>query len=83
MRVIPRAAREGLAGVEDHALKVRLNAPPVDGAANKALVKLMAKTLGLAKGKISLSAGLKSRNKRLLVQGLTPKQLKDKLGIGE
>jgi uncharacterized protein (TIGR00251 family) len=81
VRVAPRASRNELAGVEAGALKVRLTAPPVEGAANQALVKLLAKSLGVAKGKISVVSGERSRNKRVLVLGLSPEELRGRLGL--
>ncbi|MCB2192204.1 MAG: YggU family protein [Deltaproteobacteria bacterium] len=81
IRVAPRASRNELAGVEAGVLKVRLTAPPVEGAANQALVKLLAKTLGVAKGKVRVVSGERSRNKRVLIQGLSPKELRGRLGL--
>ena len=81
MRVAPRASRNELAGVEAGALKVRLTAPPVEGAANQALIKLLAKSLGVAKGKISVVSGERSRNKRVLVEGLSPDEVRGRLGL--
>lgn len=81
VRVAPRASRNELAGVEAGALKVRLTAPPVEGAANQALVKLLAKTLGVAKGKVMVISGEHSRNKRVLVEGLGLDELRGRLGL--
>ncbi|MCB2228323.1 MAG: YggU family protein [Desulfarculaceae bacterium] len=81
VKVAPRASRNELAGVEAGALKVRLTAPPVEGAANRALVKLLAKTLGLAKGKVAVVAGERSRSKRVEVSGLSEAELKERLGL--
>lgn len=81
VRVAPRASRNELAGVEAGALKVRLTAPPVEGAANQALVKLLAKSLGLAKGKVVVVSGERSRDKRVLVRGLSQDELRRRLGL--
>ena len=81
VKVVPRAAREGLAGVEAGALKVRLNAPPVEGAANRALIKLLAKLLGVAKGRLSLVSGERSRNKKVEIQGLDLARARERLGL--
>jgi uncharacterized protein (TIGR00251 family) len=56
VRVIPRASRSEVVGLHDGALKVRLAAPPVDGAANAELIKLLAKKFGVAKSEVSSSA---------------------------
>ncbi|NYT42539.1 DUF167 domain-containing protein [Sphingomonas sp. R-74633] len=69
VRVTPRASRDGFAaGTEDH-FAARLAAPPVEGAANAALVPLVAVTFGVAKRAVTLIAGETSRLKRLRVTG--------------
>ena len=70
VRVQPRAAREELAGERSGALLVRLTAPPVEGAANAALLKLMAKTLCVAPSAITLLRGRTRRDKLLHVDGV-------------
>jgi hypothetical protein len=82
VRVAPRASRDALAGVVGGALKVRLTAPPVEGAANAALVRLLAKRLGVPKGAVRVAAGQRSRRKRLRVAGLGPAELVRRLGLG-
>lgn len=81
VRVQPRASRDQVVGVQDAALKVRLTAPPVDGAANQALVKFLAKALGISKGRLSLVSGQKSRHKLVRVEGLDPSQVAERLGL--
>jgi uncharacterized protein (TIGR00251 family) len=71
VRVIPRAARPGLAGTRDGALLVRLNAPPVEGAANEELIAVLAKALGVPKRAVTIVAGERSRAKRVAVSGIT------------
>lgn len=70
IRVIPRARKSGLAGVRGEALLVRLQAPPVEGAANIELVGMLAATLRVPKGAISIVAGDRSRRKRVRVSGI-------------
>ncbi len=70
MRVQPRASREGLAGVREGALVVRLTAPPVEGAANAALLKLLGKALGLPPSSLELLRGQSGRDKLVLARGL-------------
>lgn len=67
--VQPRASRDQLAGVQGEELKVRLAAPPVDGAANVACRAFFAKLCGLPAGRVTLVAGESSRHKRLLLDG--------------
>ncbi|OFW02368.1 MAG: hypothetical protein A3I61_12890 [Acidobacteria bacterium RIFCSPLOWO2_02_FULL_68_18] len=71
VRVIPRAGRSGLAGTRDGALLVRLTAPPVEGAANTALVEVLAKALGVPKRAVSIVSGDRGRSKRVKVEGVT------------
>ena len=71
VRVIPRAAKSQITGRRDDALLVRLNAPPVDGAANTELMKLLAQVLGIPKRNIEIVAGHRSRTKRLKITGVT------------
>ena len=67
VRVIPRAGKSGLAGTRGDALLVRLQAPPVDGAANEELIAVLAAALGVPKRQLSIIAGARSRQKRVRV----------------
>ena len=69
--VQPRASRAKVQGVHDGALKVAITAPPVDGEANAALIKLLAKHFGVARSTVSLVAGERSRNKTVEFRGIT------------
>jgi uncharacterized protein (TIGR00251 family) len=75
VRVMPRAGRTAIAGVRGDALLVRLSAAPVDGAANEALLDLLASTLRLPRRDLRIAAGERSRSKRIAVSGLTAGQL--------
>jgi uncharacterized protein (TIGR00251 family) len=81
VRVIPRAARTEIQGEHGDELKIRLNAPPVDGKANQSLIKFLSKTLHISKGSIRLISGDSSRSKRLEISGLTAAEIMDKLGL--
>jgi len=70
VRVIPRAGRSGLAGTRDNALLVRLNAPPVEGAANAELLDVLSNILHVPKRALTIVSGERSRSKRVLVSGL-------------
>jgi uncharacterized protein YggU (UPF0235/DUF167 family) len=71
IRVIPRAPRTRVDGERGGAILIRLAAPPVDGAANDALIAFVADALDLPRRNITLLAGVKSRNKRVAVEGIT------------
>ena len=71
IRVQPRAGRTEVVGPLDGALKIRLAAPPVDGAANRALVTFLAKRLGVSKSSIEVRSGHKGRLKSLWVADLS------------
>ena len=75
VRVAPRASRSAVLGVHDGALKVALTAPPVEGAANAALIAFLAKALGVPKRDVVIEQGETSRNKRLRVTGVTSEQV--------
>jgi uncharacterized protein (TIGR00251 family) len=79
VRVIPRAARSGIAGVRDGALLIRLNAAPVDGAANAELIEVIAKAVGVPKRAVSIAAGEKSRRKTIQVMGVSIDEVRGKL----
>jgi uncharacterized protein len=67
VRLIPRASRTAIAGVREGVLHVRVTAAPVNGAANRALVELLGKTLRLAPTAIRIESGATSSRKRLSV----------------
>jgi uncharacterized protein len=69
VRVVPRASRNEVAGVQGDALRIRLQAPPVEGKANAALVRFLAECLGVRPGNITILSGEKGRTKRVLVSG--------------
>jgi len=66
----PGASRDEISGIHGERLKLRINAPPVDGKANEQLIRFMAKILDIPKGRISLVSGHGSRQKTLFLAGL-------------
>ncbi len=82
VKVAPRASRDEVVGVEAGELKVRLAAPPVEGAANAALVSLLAHRLGLAKSQVTLLRGETSRHKIVAVVGRGAAEIAALLGDG-
>lgn len=69
VRVVPRASRSEIAGEHDGALRVRVTAPPVDGAANEEVIRLLARGLGVARRKVEIVSGQTSKLKRVKVHG--------------
>jgi uncharacterized protein len=81
VRVQPRARRDELVGEREGALLVRVTAPPVDGRANDAVRKLVAKRLGVAPGRVEVARGSGSRDKVLLVEGVDSAALRARVGL--
>jgi len=71
LHVVPRSSRTAFAGRHGDALKVRLQAPPVDGKANKALLRFLARTFDIPARDATLLSGQTSRTKRVLLKGVT------------
>ena len=67
----PRSSKNIICGLQGDSLKIRLTSPPVNGAANKMCVKILAKTLGISISKITIITGQKGRNKILHIKGIT------------
>lgn len=76
VRLRPRGSGDELAGVRDGVLQAKVTAPPVDGKANKALCKLIAKRVGVAPSRVSVVRGEKSRDKVVRVEGVDAERLK-------
>jgi uncharacterized protein (TIGR00251 family) len=81
IRLQPRAAREGIDGMHGDSIKIRVTAPALEGKANTALTRLIAKKLKIAASNIEIIAGLHSREKLLRISGITPAALEKAFGI--
>lgn len=75
VRVVPRASKSAVAGEHGGALKVRVAAPPVEGAANEELARFLAKQLGVAARDVEVLSGHASKSKRVRVRGATVSDL--------
>ena len=73
--VTPRASRNGITLDSDGIVRVRLTAPPVDGAANASLLKYLASTLDVPRSRLVIVTGEQSRQKRVLVRGMSQDSL--------
>jgi uncharacterized protein (TIGR00251 family) len=69
IKVTPRASRDEIVGMRDGVLVVRVTAAPVDDAANRAAVKLIAKRAGVAPSRIRIARGARGRRKRIEISG--------------
>jgi uncharacterized protein (TIGR00251 family) len=74
VRVTPRASQDAIEGEHAGALKVRVAAPPVDDRANQAVRRLLAKRLNVSLSAVRIVAGEKSRNKRVVIAGVSRAQ---------
>lgn len=81
VKAVPGASRDGLAGVLGDRLKVRVAAPPEGGKANRAIVSLVARALGLKPRDVEVVAGAASQEKTLRAVGIGAERARVKLGI--
>jgi uncharacterized protein (TIGR00251 family) len=75
VRVQPRASSDAIVGVHGNSLKIRLSAPPVDGAANDSLVKFLADIFAVPRRAIKILAGESSRTKIVEIEGVTERDV--------
>ncbi len=75
VRIVPRASRSEIAGEHDGALRIRVAAPPVEGAANRELVRLLARQFKVAQSSIEIISGIASKNKIVRIAGVRIDQL--------
>ena len=81
VHVVPRSARNEIDGIHGDRLRVRVNVPPVEGAANHAVCTLLAKIFGVAPGQVSIIRGLVSRMKRIHVAGIEEAKAREALAV--
>ena len=81
VHVQPRAKETEIVGMHGDAVKIRLRSPPVDGAANEELIRLLSKTLGVQRADVELVGGVSSRRKRIRINGLTVSDVHRALGV--
>ena len=80
VRVQPRASRTEVSGIHGDALKVRLSAPPVDGAANAALIEFLSQLFAVPRRAVMILAGESSRVKIVEIEGITERAVHDVAG---
>ena len=79
VRVIPRSSKSEIVGEIDGVIKIKVKAPPVDGAANEELIKLLSKLIGVSKSAVEITNGKSGRTKRLRIIGINTKTLREAL----
>ena len=80
LRVQPGAKRSEVVGWQGEVLRVRVQAPPLEGRANAAVVELLARALGIPRGRVTLERGEASRDKVIAVEGLDAAEVRRRLG---
>lgn len=83
VRVHPGAKHDAIQGTHQDALKISLNAPPVDGRANEALSAFLAERLALPRSRVEILHGHASRTKTVRIVGMTPDEVLDRLSTEE
>jgi uncharacterized protein (TIGR00251 family) len=81
VRVVPRASKSVIVGALGGALKVRIASPPVDGAANAELIKLLSKTFGVSKSEVEILGGQTSKTKQIKISNLTAEKFLQFAGL--
>lgn len=81
IKVQPRASKDGIGEVVGSELKVKVTAPPVDSAANEAVLRLLAETLDCPRSSVQLIRGNTSRHKQVLIQRTTVEAVAAKLAV--
>jgi len=79
VRVVPRASRNKIAGIQGGVVRIQLTAPPVDGAANEALVAFLSSVLRVPKRDVEIVSGQTAREKVVSVSGLSPEEVEARL----
>ena len=80
VKVQSRASKNEIGEVIGNELKIKVTAPPVDSAANEAIVKLLAQTLACPRGDVRIVRGATSRHKTLAIRGMTATTIFERLG---
>lgn len=79
VRLRPRGSRDELGGLRDGVLQAKVTAPPLEGKANRALCRLIAKRVGVAPSRVAVVRGERSREKVVAVEGIADRELREAL----
>jgi len=80
VRIIPKSSKSEIVGEHDGALKIKINAPPVDGAANAELIKVLARRFKISKSAVEITSGQTSKRKQVRINGITRAALLNLIG---
>jgi uncharacterized protein (TIGR00251 family) len=83
VHIQPKASTTECVGLHGDAIKIRIAAPPVDGAANDELIRFLARQLSTPLASVQIQSGASGRHKRVLVKGTTAQLVRDRLNLGE
>ncbi len=81
VHAVPRAARNAIQGLHGEAVKIRLQAPPVEGKANRALLRCLSEALDVPERQLTLLSGAAGRRKRVLIAGLSRPEIQARLNL--
>jgi uncharacterized protein (TIGR00251 family) len=79
VKLIPRSSRNQIAGNDGDTYRIKITAPPVEGKANQALIDYIAELLKVPRGSVQIVSGKSSRQKTLLIDGLSLKEIHERL----
>jgi len=82
VHIQPRASTTECVGIHGDAIKIRVAAPPVDGAANDELIRFLARQLSIPASSVRIHSGASGRHKRVLVKGATAQLVMARLNLG-
>ncbi len=77
VRVLPKSSKSEIVGEHDGALKIKIKSPPIDGAANAELIKVLAKFFDVPKSAVEILRGQTSKTKQIKIEGITAANLPD------
>ncbi|MFC1892128.1 DUF167 domain-containing protein [Thermodesulfobacteriota bacterium] len=80
IKLLPRSSKNQIIIKANDVYRIKVTSPPIDGKANKALINILSKQLGIAKGNIEIISGRTSKNKRVRVKGLTKVEITQRMG---
>lgn len=83
VHIQPKASTTECVGIHGNAIKIRVAAPPVDGAANDELIRFLARRLSLPATSVQIHSGAAGRHKHVLVKGATAQLVTTRLGLGD